>query len=276
VAEFRMPVLGADMDEGTVLEWLVKPGDEVRKGDVIAVIDTAKSAIEVESFSAGTVEQLVVGIGETVPVGTVLASIAEPGEERAEPAVATRKARKPRAPAKAEQPAPPAPAPHPVSPVIRHRAHELGIDLATVHGTGPAGAITRADVEHAAAGLHPAAPPAPSAAGPKPPRSWPKPPPRAERQRVTPLARRLAHELGIDLAGVTGTGPDGEVKEADVRLAQPGGPAPTAAAAAPAARSAADRTQSMRQAIARLMARSKREIPHYYVTNTADMTRAMS
>jgi pyruvate dehydrogenase E2 component (dihydrolipoamide acetyltransferase) len=77
-----MPVLGADMDEGTVLEWMVKPGDEVHKGDVIAVIDTAKSAIEVESFSTGTIEQLVVGVGETVPVGTVLALITGPGGEQ--------------------------------------------------------------------------------------------------------------------------------------------------------------------------------------------------
>ncbi len=270
-----MPVLGADMDEGTVLEWLVKPGDEVRKGDVIAVIDTEKSAIEVESFSAGTIDKLVVAVGETVPVGTVLAVIAEPGGERAEPAAAARKARKPRAPAKAEQPAP-VPAPHPVSPVIRHRAHELGISLATVHGTGQAGAITRADVEHAASELHPAAAP-PTAAAPKPPRARKKPGPRAGRPRVTPLARRLATDLGVDLAGVTGTGPEGAIREADIRIAQAAGkPATAAAAAAPAARSAADRTQSMRQAIARLMARSKREIPHYYVSNTADMTRAMS
>jgi pyruvate dehydrogenase E2 component (dihydrolipoamide acetyltransferase) len=281
-----MPVLGADMDEGTVLEWLVKPGDEVHKGDVIAVIDTAKSAIEVESFAAGTIEQLVVGVGETVPVGTVLATMSEPGTERAEPAVAVAsKERKPPEPIKAEQPEPPPPAPHPVSPVIRHRAHEAGIDLAAVHGTGPAGAITRADVEEAVAALSPAA------VSHKPPRSRKKPGRGAGRPRVTPLARRLAAELGVDLAEVTGTGPAGAVREADVRQATAAGqpapapaapapavaaPAPAAAAAAPAARSAAERNQSMRQAIARLMARSKREIPHYYVSNTADMTRALS
>ena len=62
-----MPALGADMDEGTVLEWLVKPGDEVRKGDVIAVIDTAKAAIDVESFTAGTVERLLVDVGRPSP-----------------------------------------------------------------------------------------------------------------------------------------------------------------------------------------------------------------
>jgi pyruvate dehydrogenase E2 component (dihydrolipoamide acetyltransferase) len=290
-----MPVLGADMDEGTVIEWLVKPGDEVRKGDVIAVIDTAKSAIEVESFTTGTIDRLVVGVGETVPVGTVLAVIAQPEGERAEPApAAARKQRKPREPVKAERPAPPpsaapptappptappptAPpptAPHPVSPVLRHRAHELGIDLAAVHGTGPAGSVTRADVESAAAALHPAA------AGQKHPRSGKVLERVGGRQRVTPLARRVAAELGVDLAGVTGTGPAGAIREADVRLAKSAGhPEPAAAAAAPAvpaARSAADRTQSMRQAIARLMARSKREIPHYYVSNTADFARATS
>ena len=72
-----MPALGADMDEGTLLEWLVKPGDEVRKGEVIAVVDTDKAAIEVESFAAGRVERLIVNPGETVPVGTLLATIAE-------------------------------------------------------------------------------------------------------------------------------------------------------------------------------------------------------
>jgi pyruvate dehydrogenase E2 component (dihydrolipoamide acetyltransferase) len=81
VAEFLMPSLGADMDQGTLLEWLVKPGDQIHKGDIIAVVDTDKSAIEVESFHTGTVERLVRELGETVPVGTVLAVIAEPAVE---------------------------------------------------------------------------------------------------------------------------------------------------------------------------------------------------
>jgi pyruvate dehydrogenase E2 component (dihydrolipoamide acetyltransferase) len=94
---------------------------------------------------------------------------------------------------------------------------------------------------------------------------------------VTPVARRLAAELGVDLAAVAGTGPAGAIREADVRHAAPAGPpVPAAAAAVPAARSAAERNQSMRQAIARLMATSKREIPHYYVSNTTDMMRARS
>ncbi|WP_036329656.1 biotin/lipoyl-containing protein, partial [Microbispora sp. ATCC PTA-5024] len=77
-AEFLMPSLGADMESGTVAEWLVKPGDQIRRGDVIAVIDTDKAMIEVESFHTGTVEDLLVGTGRRVPVGTALAVIAGP------------------------------------------------------------------------------------------------------------------------------------------------------------------------------------------------------
>ena len=300
-----MPVLGADMDEGTLVEWLVKPGDQIHKGDVIAVVDTAKSAIEVESFHTGTVAELITPAGETVPVGTVLATITEAGEEAGEPAAAagaaaaveapkgrrgpgTRPRRErvegktaparpagakpaPATPAPARRPAPQAAGP-PVrsTPLVRHEAEQLGVELATVHGSGRGGTITRADVEHAA----------------------------ERRHRVTPLARRLAAELGVDLAAVTGTGPDGAVRAADVRrAAAAGAPAatriaarqpeaagrPSAAAGAQAGQAAqaaladrARRAESMRQAIARLMARSKREIPHYYVSNTVDMGTALA
>jgi pyruvate dehydrogenase E2 component (dihydrolipoamide acetyltransferase) len=301
-----MPVLGADMDEGTVLEWLVKPGDEIRKGDVIAVIDTSKSAIDVESFYSGTIDRLVVDVGQTVPVGTVLALITEPGGERGQRA-ATAVPAAAAATAPAAEVAPAAAAAELASPPVRHRAHELGVDLAKVHGTGRSGSITRTDVERAAAQLHPATEPAgmpehdaaaehgaakrrraprpaaprKTAAAQEQPRSRYEPEHPAGRPRVTPRARVVAVELGVDLTGVPGTGPEGSVREADVRLAASGRrPAPpvgaAAAAAAPAARSAVARTQSMRQAIARLMARSKREIPHYYVSNTVDMTTAMS
>jgi pyruvate dehydrogenase E2 component (dihydrolipoamide acetyltransferase) len=299
MAEFRMPVLGADMDEGTLVEWLVKPGDQIHKGDIIAVVDTAKSAIEVESFHTGTVAELITPVGETVPVGTVLATIAEAGQEvkpgepaaAGEPAVAVGPAvaagGKPPAAvageAAAEQvpkgkrgparkPAPRVTGP-PVrsTPLVRHEAARLGLDLATMHGSGPGGMITRADVEHAAA---------------------------ARRRRVTPLARRLAAEMGVDLAAVTGTGPEGAVRADDVRRAaaagapaarraaacQPGGdgrpPTAAGAQAGQAAQAAptdrARRAKSTRQAIARLMARSKREIPHYYVGNTVDMGAALA
>jgi pyruvate dehydrogenase E2 component (dihydrolipoamide acetyltransferase) len=304
-----MPVLGADMDQGTLVEWLVKPGDQIHKGDIIAVVDTDKSAIEVESFHTGTVETLITPVGETVPVGTVLATIAEeagaeaggtaaarggrtaeeretgrPGPAEASVPVAAAAAepgageapKSKRAPGKrapsrtrpARKPAPPGPgAPARSTPLVRHEAAQFGIDLAIVHGSGPGGTITRADVQHAAA---------------------------SRRPRVTPLARRLAAELGVDLGAVTGTGPGRAIREADVRRAASAGPPsatrpaaqPSATMATPAGSAGqavtarrpgkAERAESMRQAIARLMARSKREIPHYYVSNTVDMASAMT
>ena len=70
MGEFRMPSLGSDMEKGTLVEWLKKPGDTVRPGDVVAVIETEKGAIEIEAFEAGTFERSLVDIGQTVPVGT--------------------------------------------------------------------------------------------------------------------------------------------------------------------------------------------------------------
>lgn len=85
MAEFIMPSLGADMDEGTLLEWLVGPGDLVHKGDPVAVVETAKSTIEVECFETGTMAELLVEPGTTVPVGTPLALIGVPHEETRAP-----------------------------------------------------------------------------------------------------------------------------------------------------------------------------------------------
>ncbi|WP_243437212.1 biotin/lipoyl-containing protein, partial [Streptomyces sp. FH025] len=121
-----MPALGADMTEGTLLEWLVSPGDRVARGDTVAVVDTAKAAIEVECFETGTVERLLVEPGTTVPVGTAMAVIAvEPAERVPAPAA------KP-----APAPAPSVPTPEPgITPLVRRLAEESGLDLATVNGT---------------------------------------------------------------------------------------------------------------------------------------------
>ncbi len=85
MGEFRMPSLGADMDVGTIIEWLVKPGDAVRRGQIVAVVDTAKAAIEIEAFEEGVVTEILVGTGAKVPVGTPLAMIGA-SEDRAAPA----------------------------------------------------------------------------------------------------------------------------------------------------------------------------------------------
>jgi pyruvate dehydrogenase E2 component (dihydrolipoamide acetyltransferase) len=154
--EFLMPSLGADMETGTLVEWLVRPGDAVTRGEIVAVVETEKGAIEVEVFESGVVESLLVDPGAKVPVGTVLATLHPEGEPEAR--VPPTAAEEPRA-TKAAEPAAPSPtAPSPaasgrlrVSPLARKRAEELGVDLTQVHGTGPGGAISREDVEKAAA-----------------------------------------------------------------------------------------------------------------------------
>ncbi|HZO80079.1 MAG TPA: dihydrolipoamide acetyltransferase family protein [Candidatus Binataceae bacterium] len=257
MAEFRMPALGADMEVGTILQWLVKPGDAVKRGDIIAVVDTEKATIEVEVFESGVVENIVVPEGEKVPVGTVLALIRTEGAPAAGPEV--KPAPPPVAPAPAAAPARPAPPP-----------------LAAVPRPARAGAPAIAK-------------PPPVA---KPPTAAP-----AARMRVSPLAMRTALELKVDLSTVRGTGPHGAITKADVERAAraaAGAPAPPAAAPAPAppatapaaaaayrpapavhpAVSPEERRASMRKAIAAAMARSKREIPHYYLATRIDVSRA--
>ncbi|RZU53518.1 pyruvate dehydrogenase E2 component (dihydrolipoamide acetyltransferase) [Krasilnikovia cinnamomea] len=227
MAEFRMPSLGADMTEGVLVEWLVSPGATVHRGDVVAVVDTAKAAIEVECFDTGTVEQLLVEPGARVPVGTPLATITVDESAAAAPAPP------PRTPVHSPTQPPPSPDSSPVtSPLVRREAATRHVNVRTVHGTGTGGRVTRADIQHAAA--------APA------------------RRRVSPRARRLAAEAGVDLTTVHPTGPRGSVTGADIL--------------GTARRTDTDRSAAMRRTIAALMARSKREIPHYYLTETIDLT----
>lgn len=138
--DFTMPALGSDMDEGTLVEWLVKPGDAVGRGQVLAVVETPKSAIEVECWHDGTVRELLVPAGETVRVGTALASLLEPGE----PA--------PSVPAGggATLAGPESHRRRWVSPAARRLAATVGVDTDTVTGTGPQGVVTIEDVERVA------------------------------------------------------------------------------------------------------------------------------
>src|SRR5688572_2448894 len=132
-----MPMLGADMEAGTLVEWLKQPGDALKRGDIIAVVDTEKGAIEIEVFEDGVLDRAVVSPGEKVPVGTVLAVIrgAQEAPSPAPPAgAAVLPARELRA-----------------SPSARKAAEVLSVDLTSVTGSGPRGAITREDVERAAA-----------------------------------------------------------------------------------------------------------------------------
>lgn len=191
-----MPSLGADMEAGTLVEWLVKPGDTVKRGDIIAVVETQKGAIEIEVFETGTVDELVVEPGTEVPVGTVLAILDGAGEAR------VREAKRP-----------PRAAPKPEAPAAERRA------------------------------------------------AAPELPPTATRKRASPLARRRAADLGLDIEAIAGSGPHGAVTVEDIERA----------ASEPKPRGAAGRS-GMRDAIAAAMARSKRDIPHYYLGSTVDVT----
>ncbi len=212
-----MPQLGADMEAGTLVEWLKHPGDALKRGDIIAVVDTAKGAIEIEVFEEGVLDSICIQPGEKVPVGTVLAMI-----------------RGAAAPAASTLPGPP--------------------DLPDLPGLPAPPAL-----------LGPSGLPGPP--GPPGPPRLPAPTGRA---RGSPIARRLAADLGVDLACVIGTGPQGAITREDVERAA--APLKTATAPMPAA---ADRASAMRSAIAAAMTTSKRNIPHYYLSTTIDMTAAL-
>ena len=163
MVDFRMPSLGADMEAGTLVEWLVKPGDQVKRGDVVAVVETQKGAIEIEVFETGRVEQILVDLNNKVPVGTPLARIRTELEDKAGVAAAAPlapvigvAATVPSAVPAAHRPVTPVTAAPIVSgaglrarasPAARQMAQSQHVDLAKVTGSGPDGAIVRADIE---------------------------------------------------------------------------------------------------------------------------------
>lgn len=166
-----MPKLTQTMDEGKLLDWLKKEGEPVEKGDLVATVETDKATVELESPASGVLARLVAAPGDSVPVGQPIAYIAAPGEalpEAAQPAAAPTAPPVPSAPAAAMPPSEPQILPFareeaaPSSPRARRLARELGIDLATVQGTGPGGRIVEEDVQRAAEAAK--APPAPAAA----------------------------------------------------------------------------------------------------------------
>lgn len=188
--ELKMPALSPTMEEGTLAKWLVKEGDTVKSGDLLAEIETDKATMEFEAVDEGTIAQILVAEGtDNVKVGTVIAVIAgedeDAGSVKAAPAAAPAPAAEPKAEAPAAAPAAPAPAPTPApavaaaapaasgdrikaSPLAKRLAAERGIDLSTVTGTGPGGRIVKDDLDGASTGAPAAAPSAaaPAAAAP--------------------------------------------------------------------------------------------------------------
>ncbi len=241
--EFAMPALGSDMDEGMLNEWLVKPGDTVSRGQVVAVVETTKAAVEIECWHDGTVHELLVPVGQTVSVGTPLATLLESGEVAAEhPAVS------PKQPAAAPSEQPAAVSSEQPAAVAPGRPAAVSSGRPAAVSSGRPAAVSSG---------RPAAVPS------------------GHRRWVSPAARRLASSLHVDLDAVTGTGPQGAVTITDVEhaAAEAAGSAaetarPAAETAGPAAAKPAEsRGAMMRRSIAAAMGRSKREIPHYYLAN---------
>jgi pyruvate dehydrogenase E2 component (dihydrolipoamide acetyltransferase) len=194
IYEFRMPSLGADMDEGRLVKWHIKPGDTVRKGDIILHIETEKAGFDAESFHGGKVLDLYGEPGQIVKVGTILARI-ETEEE-----IHERERLK---------------APSPASEVSTEALESPGVEKRTT-----------------------------------------------ARVRAAPATRKLAHELGVDISMLSGSGTSGEITPEDVRSASRKSPEER-------------RRESMGRITARLMAASKREIPHYYLESTINFTSAV-
>lgn len=254
-----MPQMGYDMDEGTLLRWLKSPGDEVERGEPIAEIETDKVNIEIEAFDSGVLARTLIGEGDTVPVGEIIAIIGDPGEEIEdvpEPETASANGREAEPeeaeeaeaePEEAEAEAEPAPQPEPEQDETRPSVMET---------------------------------------------------PSGERIRASPLVRRLAEEHSIDLAQIDGSGPHGRIVKRDVQpyvdgeIEVPTRPAPEEAPApaeeeeervvseapAPATERPAAELQELsriRQTIGRRMQQSFRDAPHFFVTMSIDMGKAM-
>ena len=210
--EVFMPKMSDHMEVGEIIRWLVKEGDEVEQGQVIMEVMTDKVVADLEASASGILKGIREGVmdGAIVPVGETFAFIAEPDEEvptlpPLAPAEGEEEAPSPSI-APSPEPVPPAPAegaarsgPVRATPVARRLAKELGVDLSQVQGSGPGGRIKDEDVRAFAEAQKAKPPEAPKAV------------------RASPVARRMARELGIDISQVTGTGPGDRIKEEDVR-----------------------------------------------------------
>jgi pyruvate dehydrogenase E2 component (dihydrolipoamide acetyltransferase) len=259
IRAFTMPKWGIEMTEGVVGEWTVAEGAPFSKGTILCLIESDKITNEVEAEQDGTLRRIVATVGETYPVGALLAVIADASVADAEidafiagfkgpggaPAAATPPAPAP-APAPAAAPKPIAiPASVAISPKAAQAATALGVDVAGLAGSGRKGRITLQDVEQAAR---------PAVAIGGAPVSITPTTGEIETVFASPLAKRLAAQHGVDLAGLTGTGRKGRISKADVLAAVP---APSGVEII--------RMSPMRKAIARRLTESKTTIPHFYL-----------
>jgi pyruvate dehydrogenase E2 component (dihydrolipoyllysine-residue acetyltransferase) len=267
--EITMPKLSDTMEEGKILRWLKHPGDKVARGEAIAEVETDKADMVLESFDEGVLDQIKLNEGESAPVGAVIATIKSTGRKDSKSdakSAASAAMEAPGAAAATSQP----PKPIAIKPKAAEKkeAPKRSIAPAAVVSDGSArdlyvhpamSANLSAAPTAIAAPPHEVEPSAPAAAEPAD----------GHKLRASPLARRAAEEAGVDLTHVRGTGPEGRVTKRDIdnfvreqqlfkfrRLVSPREGAP----------GSREELSAMRKTIAKRMALSKREIPHFYVT----------
>ena len=242
--EITMPKLSDTMTEGTLVSWKKKKGDKVSTGDVLAEIETDKATMEWESPEDGTLTEIFIQEGEKVNVGDRIAFIGAEGEEA--PAAEQKTEKKESKKAAKEEPESKAKAEKP--------------------------APAKKQEKEAAPAQQKAGETRVSSAKPQQPQSD------DARVKASPVARRVASELGVDLANVTGTGPEGRIVESDVRAAAKSGGGstpqkkPASAPASPAVPKGGSRTQlsGMRAVIAQRLVESKGPVPHFYLNIDLD------
>ncbi len=241
-----MPKLGFDMAEGTLVNWTVEVGQAVKKGDVIAEIETDKATIEIETTVEGTVLNLLAGPGDVVSVGSPIGYVGAPGEKAPGDGAAPAAHRAEAAPAEVEAAPPPVAAPAPVqaaeadvspggikaSPIARRLAEEKGIDLRRIKGTGPGGRIVKNDVLEFSPEEAPAAPVVPLAAPVKAP---------------TPTIPAEAVRPTMPTFTEMPSGPDVEIIE----------------------------LSRIRARIGQRLVESKQFVPHFYLTTEIDIAAAL-
>lgn len=238
MSAFLMPSLGADMEAATLVEQLIEPGAAVKHGDIIAAVETQKGVIEIEAFEDGVLKHWLVTLGTKVPVGTPLAVISTKGEHPESALSATPDGPNPDKP---EVPQPQDPAPTPDQP-----------EDPAPYDPSP----------------QPPNPEVPTPDFPDPEIQWPTglagglATEGKQRLRATPAARRLAAQSGVDLQSIRAKNTGAPISRADI------------AAIATATQPQHQPLTEMRTAIAAAMSRSKREIPHYYLSHQADLTSA--
>ena len=206
ISEVTMPSMGADMTEGTIVKWLKNEGDEVKRGDKLAEIETDKTVVEMECYNDGILKKIIVQEGQAVPVGDLIAYIGDAGDE----------------------------VPEGSSNVNNNTAPESTNSIEIVENQTP------------------------------------NPSPNIGKVKASPIAKKLATELGVDLTSINGSGPGGRITREDVEEASKG------SASGDSIQGSEDSNSvpltPMRKAIAGVVSKSKSEIPHFYISNSADMS----